>query len=243
VADLFGGTGGVGKACRRAGIASRNWDAAQGPRFDLTARSTQTGLAADARAGRVVGVMLALPCGTFGPAGNRRYPMRTSTLPWGKPAAELTEVQQQKVHEGNRTLLAAIKLIQLFHRLHLPWILEHPHSSFAFKTDELIELSEDSRVHMRVLDQCRYRTPWRKRTRLLIGNIEPQDTERLGLMCEGSDGICHTGRRHVVLAGRSPSGGTMTAGSQSYPVSLCEALAHALTSAARAALYNDVCSA
>ena len=182
--------------------------------------------------------MLAPPCGSFGPAGNRRYPGRTSDLPWGKPAAELTEVQQQRVLDGNRTLKAAMKLIRLFHRLHIPWVFEHPHSSFAFKTDELTKIASAEHVHERVLDQCRFGTPWRKRTRLLMGHIDPQDTERLRLMCGGSGSTCHTGRKHVVLAGRSPSGGTMTAGSQSYPMKLCEALAHALTSEARASLYN-----
>jgi hypothetical protein len=54
-------------------------------------------------------------------------------------------------------------------------------------------------------------------------------------MCGGAGGVCHTGRRHVVLAGRE-----MTAGSQSYPTKMSEALAHALTSSARADLYNNV---
>ena len=95
----------------------------------------------------------------------------------------------------------------------------------------------DENVSIAVLDQCRYGTRWRKRTRVLCGNVADQDLEKLKLMCTGSGGFCGNGRRHVILQG-SAGGRDRTAAAQAYPPRLATALAQVLTSSARAGMYN-----
>ena len=138
---------------------------------------------------------------------------------------------------GNATLRAAISLIKVFHKLKIPWILEHPHASFAFQTPELKEIMAQTNVSAAVLDQCRYGTPWRKRTRVLCGHVTDQDLTRLSLMCTGSGGLCGNGRGHVILQGSS-GGRDRTAAAQAYPQRLATAFAQVLTSSARAGIYN-----
>ncbi len=227
----------MSKACRRLGVAARSWDVAAGPAFDLTQRSVQRAIEHEARKGHVLASMLAPPCGSFGPAGNRRHPVRSRELPWGKDPKELSEREVARVALGNATLRAAIALIKVFHRLKIPWILEHPQASFAFQTRELQKIMSDDNVSSTVLDQCRYGTLWRKRTRLLCGNVAEQDLEKLKLMCTGSGGFCGNGRRHVILQG-SAGGRDRTAAAQAYPPRLATAFAQVLTSSARAGIYN-----
>ena len=97
---------------------------------------------------------------------------------------------------------------------------------------------QDPRVHVRVLDQCQYGTSWRKRTRMVLGNIDELDTLKLGHMCRGSGGWCSRGRRHTILQGSSGHG-DKTAQAAAYPRRLCTALVQALLSTARARRYNS----
>ena len=237
MADLFGGSGAVARACRRQGVPARGWELEAGPQYDLTCCRVRGKIASETRAGKIIGSMLAPPCASWGPAGNRSFPVRTSERPWGKPDEELTEKQHARVALGNATMRAALILIRLFDRLRIPWILEHPHASFCFKTVEMIAIMKWPRVVEVVPDQCRFGTPWRKRTRLLCGNIDEQDLTRLRLRCTGSGGLCGSGKRHVVLQGAT-GGRAMTSIAQAYPTRLGTALAHALTNRARAGLYN-----
>ena len=72
---------------------------------------------------------------------------------------------------------------------------------------------------MRTLDQCRFKACWRKRTRLLCGHLDSQDTEALGRMCTGSGGYCGTGKKHWILSG-SAGGCDRTSVAAAYPPQL-----------------------
>ena len=131
-ADLFSGDGGVARAVRRLGGNARSWDICHGHQYDLTAPAVQRFLAQEAHHGRLAAAMLAPPCASFGPAGSRRRPLQPSDRPWGLPPAALSEREQQRLQVGNATLKAALTLMKAFTRAGVPWIFEHPHSSFAF---------------------------------------------------------------------------------------------------------------
>jgi len=140
---------------------------------------------------------------------------------------------------GNTTLRAALRIIGSLQRSKVPWIFEHPHSSFAFQTPEFKRILSANTVHFRVLDQCRYGAKWRKRTRLVCGNLCEQDTEKLGLMCTGSGGFCGNGVRHWVLEGNS-GGQRRTAIAAAYPKRMARALAQTLLAPIFAEIFNGV---
>ena len=223
-------------AARYLGVEARTWDVSAGPAFDLTAPTTQRQVRQDISRGRLVAGMLAPPCGSFGPAGNRRHPIRSGEYPWGKPSEELSEREQLRIVEGNKTLKAALSIIGMLHRAKRPWIFEHPHASFAFKTPEMLRLAAAPRVHFRVLDQCRFGAKWRKRTRLMCGNLDEQDTESLERWCAGRGGLCGSGVKHWVLSGSC--GGRALA--EAYPQKMAQALARSLLAPLFGQVYNGL---
>ena len=237
VADLFSGAGGVARAIRRTGFAAREFDVANGPEGDLTKRSVWRGIVSDVRRGFVLGAMLAPPCASFSPARDRTGALRSRDFPMGLP--NLSEPDRLRVESGNACLEAAAKLLNVFHSAGLPWILENPHASKMWWHPRLEQLHSDSLVTVVVADFCQFNRPWRKRTRFLCGNINPDYLCRLAKRCEGKGGLCSaTGLRHFVLKGNSPQGVAWTRIAQPYPGQLSYALAYALTAAARATFYK-----
>ena len=76
-ADLFAGTGGVGRAAaNRYRVPSQIFDINQGIQFDLTDRKVLRKLERDALKGRIVGAMLATPCTSWSIARNRTNVIR-----------------------------------------------------------------------------------------------------------------------------------------------------------------------
>ena len=132
---------------------------------------------------------------------------------------------------------AALCIIRSLQRAKVPWMLEHPHASYAFQLAEVRRLRRSPGVSEVVLDQRRFGSRWRKRTRLLIGNVEYDDVQCLRRLCTGSGGYCGNGKRHVVLQG-SAGGRDRTAVAQKYPGRLATAMARVLTATAIANVYN-----
>ena len=237
VLDLFGGSGGVARAARREGAAAWSWDIADGDQFDLTTATAQRRLRQEIQGDKVLSGMLGPPCSSFGPAGNRRKPLRSQAEPWGRTDISLNDKEQARVDKGNELLQASFNIIKILHKRKVPWIFEHPHSSYAFQTEAMKAWLLDPSVHARVLDQCQYGTRWRKRTRLVLGNVDELDSLRLGHGCRGSGGWCSSGRKHVILQGSSGHG-DKTAAAAAYPRRLCTALVQTLLASARAKRYN-----
>jgi len=229
----------VARAARHLGVNGRTWEIGDGVEFDLTAAATQRRLRQDIAGGRLIAAMLAPPCGSFGPAGNRRKPVRSREHPWGKPAEQLTSREQERVAVGNATLRAALRIIAALQRAGVPWIFEHPHASFAFQTPEMQRILAAQTVHVRVLDQCRFGAKWRKRTRLVCGNLSEQDTEKLGRLCTGGGGFCGSGVRHWVLEGNC-GGQRRTAIAAAYPARMARALAQTLLAPIVAEIFNGL---
>ena len=87
---------------------------------------------------------------------------------------------------------------------------------------------------MLTIDMCAYGTRWRKRTGLLVCNLDASSLAALQQLCGGTEGKCgHTGRPHILLKGKDPqSGRNWTSLGQVYPRRLCKAIAKALSTQA-----------
>eukprot|EP00959_Pyramimonas_sp_CCMP1952_P055828 1166522-Pyramimonas_sp.AAC.1 len=59
------------------------------------------------------------------------------------------------------------------------YILENPHSSYMFKTPELVDFAQKRFVSTVVTGFCLFGTRWRKWTRFLIGHLHPDELTRL----------------------------------------------------------------
>ena len=120
----------------------------------------------------------------------------------------------------------AFKIIRWLDQHAIPWILENPHSSKCRFLPPMQKLMSSPHTQVIVVDFCQYGTKWRKRTRLLAGNVEYDDIQRLiQHRCVGTKGICtRTGRRHFQLTGSNKKGIPYTRLAQPYPSGLCQVL-------------------
>ena len=227
VADFFAGHGGVSRAVRKVGFTCREWEILKGPEHDLTHPCVVSKILADVSKCKIIAAMLAPPCSSFSPARDRTRVIRSKEYPWGLPDLPLPE--QDKVAVGNRCFRSALRIIKALDSHKIPWILENPHSSKCWYLPGLRRLAASAHVHTRVLDFCQYGTPWRKRIRFLLGNIDSFDSLRLdNRLCSGH-GVCsQTDKRHFHLTGSNKQGVPWTRISQPYPPRLCHDLAYVL---------------
>ena len=230
IADLFAGKGGVAHQCRRLGYKAKEWELERGIQYDLTSRKVRRRLISDIKRGRVLGAMLAPPCTTFSIARNRTKVIRSRDYPWGLPGSCLTEVERQKVEEGNRCFEAAFQIIYHLNKHHIPWLLENPQSSMCWHLPPIRDLIDKHGCCLITLDFCQFGTRWKKPTSILAGQLDMQDLGRLQLRCRGADGTCsRTLKKHWQLTG-TYKGVNLTKLAQPYPTTLCKQLAWALTS-------------
>ena len=231
--DGFSGSGGVAKAVRRQGFTAKEFELLHGEEFDLTRPCVLNKICRDAKDGRLIAAAFGPPCASWSIARDRTLVIRNQLQPWGLD--NLPENEQVKVEAGNKTLRATLKLIRTLHRLGIPWSLENPGSSKMWWTKELKEIMTWPGVHEELIDFCQYGTAWRKRTRFIFGNVQPENLGRFNhRRCTGTGGFCsRTGERHFQLTGTSPTGVPWTRIAQPYPTKLCNDLAHILVDAER----------
>ena len=229
-ADFFSGKGGVAKAARCLGYVAREWELSNGPSFDLTNSRVQRRIRQDIQQGLVLAAMLAPPCSSFSIARDRTAVIRNKLYPWGLPKAFLSEADCVRVQTGNKCFKAALSIIRLLDQHSVPWILENPHTSKCWNLPPLKKLANSSHVQTVIVDFCYYKTPWRKRTQLLCGNLDSEDVARLRHVCAGR-GLCgFSNKPHFQLTGSNHQGIPWTKVAQPYPAGLCCDLAFALTS-------------
>lgn len=237
VADFFSGSGRVARAVRQLGFSTREWELLHGDQFDLTHPCVLRKVKQDINKQLVIAAMLAPPCSSFSPARDRTSVIRSKTYPWGLP--NLPEKEREVVRLGNQCMRAALRIIRWLDAAKIPWVFEQPHCSKAWFTPELVALQEADHTHTLVTDFCQFHTVWRKRTRLLAGNMDWNDFQRCGRLCVGNKGICsRTGKPHFQLTGSSPQGVPWTRVAQPYPHKLCRQIAHALTAHRTFIPYN-----
>lgn len=235
-ADFFSGSGGVARSARALGFRTREWELLHGECGDLTKPAVLSKIRFDISNKKIVAAMLAPPCSSFSPARDRTSVIRDRYHPWGLP--NISPKDQEKVRIGNQCLRSSLRIIRWLDRLGVPWILENPHSSKMWFIPELVELQHAAHTQVIVTDFCQFNTRWRKRTRLLCGNLQWDDIARCQRTCHGH-GICsRTNRPHFQLTGSNKQGIPWTRVAQPYPHQLCHALAFALTAPARVIPYK-----
>lgn len=210
------------------GFNTREWELLHGENHDLTSLAVLSKVKQDIQHGKVLAAMLAPPCSSFSIARDRTMVVRSPAFPWGLP--DLPQHELAKVNIGNACFRSAFKLIHTLDRVGIPWILENPHSSKCWYLPPMRRLLDSHHTLVAVVDFCQYGTKWRKRTRLLAGNIDTDDFQRLlHRRCQGIKGVCsRTGRKHFQLTGSNKKGIPWTRVAQPYPSALCHDLAHAL---------------
>ena len=232
IADVFAGEGSVANKVRRQGFNAREWDTVNHKSQDLTCEKVRGKIKHDIKNGLCLGLMFAPPCTTWSVARSRRHPLRSKKFARGLP--KLAPEARAEVRLGNRVLDACLDLIDCADRARTPWILENPIGSFMFHDDKLQKRASRRTCDTTVVDQCLFGAAWRKRTRLLLGNIDAQDACKLDCRCSSRSGFCdRTGRPHVVLQGRGENGLPRTSAAQTYPAAMSHALASTLLSLAR----------
>ena len=228
-ADLFAGSGRIGRAANALGFQTRSWELAYGNNHDLTDRRVLSKIKFDITKRLVLGGMLAPPCLTFSVARDRAGLIRASDFPWGLP--DLSDRDQEKVSIGNKCTRAAFAIIQALDSQQLPWVFEHPHSSKVWFLPELQRLQCLPHVQVVVTDFCMWGEKWRKRTRFLLGNVAEDDAAGCSRTCQGKHGLCsRTGLRHIQLTGKDVFGRNLTQVAQPYPHRLCHRLVRAALS-------------
>ena len=225
--DFFSGSGRVSRAAQALGFQTREWELNKGCNSDLTDKRVLSKIRFDIQDRRVLGGIVAPPALSFTQARDRTGVLRTRSSPWG--LQELSVQDAEKVKAGNACMRSAIKIIRWLDAAGLPWSFEHPHSSKAWFLPELVHLQGLPHVQALVTDFCQWGTKWKKRTRLLAGNISPDDAESCVRQCSSSNGVCsRTHVKHVQLTGKHCSGISFTRVAQPYPHRLCHRLARAL---------------
>ena len=227
----------------KCGLPSRSFDVARGPHEDLTQPSVLLTLRREILGNKVLGAFLSPPCRTWGPSGNRTVQVRSSMEPWGLKTLVPGSAAHARVVEGNRVMRAVFATIRLLHKQGVPWILEHPHGSFLFKTEAVENWMKSRTIGSAVLDQCQFGVAWRKRTRLLCGNLDMRTVAFVNRRCHAQRGYCsRTGRKHFHLEGVAPSGQKWTSLAAAYPKALGMHLAKALSDDFRGACADRLCS-
>ena len=235
IADLFCGEAGVGRAVADLGCPARLWDTRIGEWLDLTSPTVQRQLERDVKAGLVLGACLAVPCTSFSVARMRTCITRSAREPWGlRDKSKFSARDHESVKLGNRTLRAALKLIRLFNRYGVPWVLENPYSSMLWKIPAIRQLASKPSSFNLTVDFCSYGTPWRKRTCFLFGNLRREHAAHMqDHICQGRGQCSFTGKKHIELTGPRPVRRVPWARvAEPYPRKLCTALAHVFLAAA-----------
>eukprot|EP00959_Pyramimonas_sp_CCMP1952_P119801 2504940-Pyramimonas_sp.AAC.1 len=91
--------------------------------------------------------------------------------------------------------------------MRVPCIIENPLTSMFWILPEVLRLSAHPRVSIHRADLCQVGTRWRKATKFMLCNIPEEGGRSLEpFKCSGR-GVCsRTGRPHIELSGKAPSG-------------------------------------
>eukprot|EP00438_Fugacium_kawagutii_P032532 Skav202150 [mRNA] locus=scaffold970:142130:165817:- [translate_table: standard] len=142
--------------------------------------------------------------------------VRDALYPFGRPG--ITPNMEKKVAIGNLHAAFMLKIILVCIQRGLYYWVENPDGSFLWLLPTWLRHGIGAAANAYRFDQCRYATPWRKRTRVAT------NTELAGVRH-----LCAGGHSHLVLRGRSSAhGACWTKVAQVYPRSLCRFLGNHL---------------
>ena len=221
--EPFTGSRGLAPALRHIGYGTVTLDPSKGPWGDVTNPTVLDGLRGWVQSGAVLGVWLSPPCSTWSAAARPGYRSREHL--WGIPGQ--SRARCANVDLGSETLRVSVQLVRLCRRRHVPVFLEHPRNSLVWQVPEVRELCSLAGAQELDYDACLYGARWRKGIKTVAWNAGRFAFS--ARRCSGRLGVCsHTGKRHVVLTGPSPSGPLWTSIAATLPPQLCHELAAAL---------------
>ena len=217
--DLFSGARGFARAFVREGCPwALCFDVKHSEREDLSRPETQSDLVASLRAKCFVAMGASPVCASFSTAITP--PWRTAEYPAGRPG--LTEEQRGKIAMGHEQLRFVLELAAVCLEEDVIFWIENPDGSWFWKQQNELSWNQLLGAHSEKLgdlrlDQCRFGTPWRKRTRF-----------RTTCHLRGQRLLCMCQQKHVVLRGRCKEAKqNFTKLAEAYPRSLCSYLAGA----------------
>ncbi|CAE7270722.1 unnamed protein product [Symbiodinium sp. CCMP2592] len=215
--ELFSGSSGVARGLARRGAPwVLTFDIEHGPDQDLDNDTVQKMIELLLRAQVFLSFGASPPCSSFSRAVHP--PWRSRAHPRGLPG--LGRVAFVKVTKGNRQADWVAHILRAFRANsdgHF-WI-EGPDGSFMWLLAGFAEFAPAVSPSTLRVDQCRFGTRWRKRTRFAVCDSSALAGERL---------FCNCSRPHLVLRGRAaPDHRSWTSIAQAYPRPLAELVAAA----------------
>eukprot|EP00438_Fugacium_kawagutii_P003106 Skav210388 [mRNA] locus=scaffold1526:346357:350934:- [translate_table: standard] len=143
-------------------------------------------------------------------------PWRTLEFPEGRP--DVTAEQRLKMERGHVQLKFVLKLCAVCIQTGVIFWVENPDASWFWRQREELSwdsLQADKQVGDFRIDQCRFGTPWRKRTKF-----------RTNCSLRGQRLLCRCSTGHVILRGRCKERKiNFTKLAESYPRKLCRLIA------------------
>lgn len=217
VLDLFSGARGFSRAYVALDASwSLCFDISHRPDENLQDPTLQRKLMKLVRGGAFKALAASPVCASFSTAITPAW--RTLLHPGGRP--DLLPQQRLKVEHGHCQLRFVLSLVRLCLEQNLLFWVENPDPSWFWRQPGELswqDIIENPRVGDFRLDQCRFGTPWRKRTRF-----------RTNCSLRNQRVLCRCTSGHVVLRGRCKERKVnFTKLAESYPRKLCKTLAAA----------------
>ena len=189
VLDLYSGASGVARyISRRYKVWVLTIDFEHGPGQDLLDADLQALVMSALDAGCFGAVGAAPDCSSFSRAVTPA--VRDAANPFGRPG--ISAPMQEKVTKGNQHALFIFRIVQFCDHKGIPYWVENPDGSFLWLLPYWVDSSLGSCSSSYRFDQCRFRAPWRKRTRVAT------NTDLAGVR-----ELCLGGHQHLILRGRS----------------------------------------
>lgn len=223
--ELFAGTARICSAFAQCGLPCFPIDICLFPSHNVFDISVEHQIVHLLLGGRVKMVWLGMPCTSFSQArkwdDNGPDPLRDYDNIYGYPW--LSHKDRLKVLEGNNLLRFSLRLLAICERLHIPYALENPYSSFAWHMPPMKKFIKLFMPYVETLDYCQFGEDWKKST-TIMGNY--WNLPVISKRCTGTRNICSaTGRPHVPLAGKAANGLYRTLLAQPYPWALADLIA------------------
>ena len=215
--DLFSGQRGFSKSfTKKGGPWSLCFDIKHSPEEDLLVPRLQKDLLTLLNSGAFVAMAASPVCASFSTAITP--PWRTLEYPRGRPG--LREDQMLKIQLGHDQLALVLRLVACCITNGLLFWVENPDGSWFWRLDDDLswgDIDKHEAVGNFRVDQCRFSTAWRKRTRFKTNcHLRHQKV------------LCKCLGPHLKLRGKcKESGMNYTKLAESYPRSLCEIIAAA----------------
>ena len=213
--DLYSGRAGVARQIAKQGnVFVLTFDFERGSEQDLLKPEVQTLIMRLLKLDCIAGCGLAPECCSFSRAVCP--PVRSRDFPEGLPG--ISDNMKVKVHRGNLHAAFCLRILRHCIAYNILYWLENPDGSFLWLLDTWIRsgVCEYSRAFR--FDMCVFKTPWRKRTRILTNTC-----------LAGKRWLCSGDHSHIQLRGRSKvHGRSWTHAAQVYPLRLCKVVAKAM---------------